>query len=217
MPLAGHDRPYGDIWINLPSFLLPCPSRGMTTLRQALLFRRTISTPMPLAGHDRNQSIWTADNKISTPMPLAGHDIIPHLNGLRIQKISTPMPLAGHDRPYGDIWINLPSFLLPCPSRGMTTLRQALLFRRTISTPMPLAGHDRNQSIWTADNKISTPMPLAGHDIIPHLNGLRIQKISTPMPLAGHDASGFWDGLGDYISTPMPLAGHDEINKFYPS
>ena len=33
-----------------------------------------ISTPMPLAGHDKYLSDATHDVRISTPMPLAGHD-----------------------------------------------------------------------------------------------------------------------------------------------
>ena len=52
MPLAGHD---------------------MLTTSTPHLFR-SISTPMPLAGHDQTYSISGPFDSISTPMPLAGHD-----------------------------------------------------------------------------------------------------------------------------------------------
>ena len=56
----------------------------------------TISTPMPLAGHDSFLLILRSTTQISTPMPLAGHD--EKLVWLEFgTKISTPMPLAGHD------------------------------------------------------------------------------------------------------------------------
>ena len=43
-----------------------------------------ISTPMPLAGHDKYLSDATHDVRISTPMPLAGHDTAPYkLRGAR--------------------------------------------------------------------------------------------------------------------------------------
>ena len=78
-------------------FLLPCPSRGMTEDAPAAEAPEAISTPMPLAGHDFVSMFSEAE-------------------GL----ISTPMPLAGHDRTDGGVALRQGSFLLPCPSRGMT-------------------------------------------------------------------------------------------------
>ena len=79
-------------------FLLPCPSRGMTGQWSYEAVPSTISTPMPLAGHD-----------CQVVMADAGTD-----------SISTPMPLAGHDPLRWDKSCPDKLFLLPCPSRGMT-------------------------------------------------------------------------------------------------
>ena len=57
----------------------------------------SISTPMPLAGHDKILLYHICRTKISTPMPLAGHDDVSGEKGTRLLQISTPMPLAGHD------------------------------------------------------------------------------------------------------------------------
>ena len=61
-------------------------------------FQLSISTPMPLAGHDRFQAdVQLSSVMISTPMPLAGHDdMLKDMENVEYW-ISTPMPLAGHD------------------------------------------------------------------------------------------------------------------------
>ena len=52
---------------------------------------------MPLAGHDRINDVNNGKSYvISTPMPLAGHDK-ESVEASEELAISTPMPLAGHD------------------------------------------------------------------------------------------------------------------------
>ena len=79
---------------------------------------------------------------ISTPMPLAGHDCQVVMADAGTDSISTPMPLAGHDPLRWDKSCPDKLFLLPCPSRGMTGRVCRLRHAIPISTPMPLAGHD---------------------------------------------------------------------------
>ena len=54
-------------------------------------------------------------------MPLAGHDPF-HLAFPPLIFISTPMPLAGHDHLFALLMLLQVTFLLPCPSRGMTLI-----------------------------------------------------------------------------------------------
>ena len=83
-------------------------------------------------------------------MPLAGHDLMAG-KSLSRHNISTPMPLAGHDRRRTSGYRRYVGFLLPCPSRGMTTNGGTAQGIYMISTPMPLAGHDEMASPFFGD------------------------------------------------------------------
>ena len=104
-------------------FLLPCLLRGMTTIRKMYVSCSVISTPMPLARHDRASRSWSRGCRIFLlPCLLRGMTIHPQL-------LTCP-----------------PRFLLPCLLRGMTFSFRLWKRQPHISTPMPLARHDMNNN-----------------------------------------------------------------------
>ena len=130
------------IGLNLmPTFLLPCPSRGMTWATFSILWTMKFLLPCPSRGMTR----------CLTPLECI------------LQKFLLPCPSRGMTRGTNSNHSRI-IFLLPCPSRGMTNRAFLPQLAEVISTPMPLAGHDIEYTEAHCLLEISTPMPLAGHD-----------------------------------------------------
>ena len=122
-------------------FLLTCLLRGMTHLTRMMSLSNTVSTHMPLARHDGDQSDTSDPIPVSTHMPLARHDFS-QLLSTYIHSVSTHMPLARHDVWGLHIFVCKKWFLLTCLLRGMTGGTCYTVFSVCVSTHMPLARHD---------------------------------------------------------------------------
>ena len=123
-----------------------------------------ISTHMPLARHDGGFCRLDTVCGISTHMPLARHDTNTFFKYTAVNYISTHMPLARHDCENSP-WTNPPrKFLLTCLLRGMTERTWDIRLRTKFLLTCLLRGMTYLLYDFLFFINISTHMPLARHD-----------------------------------------------------